>query len=134
MSTQYTEEKVRELQDCANEFIELVNEYLAARRNDDYRFKYVALGEEETSFDIYGDTIAIQWTETDRCGDDEYLQVEFALSDLWGLDWKERVKQEKKEQRLEAKRKEAAREKAEQEYREQRERIELKRLQEKYGK
>ena len=68
-------------------FFEIVDDYLSARYRLDGEWGVVDC-EGLDSLDFYGDEIALQWTESGRCGDYDYLHRDFPVEHLWTSDWK----------------------------------------------
>lgn len=138
--TPYIEEQIKELQNHTIQFIELLNEYIRKRNWLDPKFNCDELDltdpDEDTSFDIYGETITIQWREYDQCGESDYFSESFPLRHLWSMDWDQMEIEWKSEQRKKREAEEARKVAAEakkKQAQEQRERAELERLQSKYG-
>ena len=139
------EKDVRTLQRHTCQFINLLNDYIGKRRMVDPDFSEVeGLNlfelDEDYSYDIYGDTITIQWCVYYRCGDHECMQRSFPLSDLWDNGWEEslrrrqeveKLEKEKEEQRIKEMKQRAQQAKEAKKIDE--ERKELARLQAKYG-
>lgn len=80
---------VKEQLKAETEFKGLVDNYLNVRGHLDPEWESVPFTgdtNEDTEFDFYGESITIEWRETDRCGDSNYFRREFPLSDLWQSD------------------------------------------------
>lgn len=111
------------------DFKAVVDEYIQLRgRLDPEWHSMPETDDEDADFDFYGDSVEIEWRETDRCGDDEYFRREFPISDLWHPDWEALIRDKVEERRAarEAKLAEAtAKRKAEVEARERRTLLEL---------
>jgi len=86
-------------------FFDIVDDYLSERYSLDSEW-----GIDEcdgvNSIDVYSDEITLQWSESDRCGDDEYYQRSFPLEHLWAPGWRSAIEAEgvKKKAEREAKR------------------------------
>jgi len=68
-------------------FIVIVQEYIEKRAKIEKDWGDVENPTDAQSFDMYGDSISIQWRETDRCGDEDYYSRDFPISHLWSDNW-----------------------------------------------
>lgn len=139
--TKYTETEIRDMQEKAEKFIETINAYINLRgAAGDSSFAgcpNVDLDDPDANFYLFRDNIIIQWRESDRCGDYDYLQVEFPLADLWDppafQEIKKQEEQKKEQARLAAEQKKRQEEEQALKRQEESERATLKKLQQKYG-
>lgn len=75
----FTEEKVELLRRATLVFFERLNEKL--RENDIPEFDLYD-PDEDTTIDLHGEEVTVQWRVYDRCGDSEYFSKSMSLSEL----------------------------------------------------